>query len=111
MIYNIDNGCAMSSMTIFTILNRVVQSLNADLFIYFYCSYYAGNQFIVAIRHLGGLWYMANILRLMAVSRHSAMRRDKEQPLDAVYWPYTTPLLALLLKYKVGSFLVMQLDK
>ena len=28
--------------------------------IYFYCSNYVGNQFIIAIRHLGGLWYKAN---------------------------------------------------
>uniref|UniRef100_A0A8C7DP79 Neurofascin homolog (chicken) a n=1 Tax=Oncorhynchus kisutch TaxID=8019 RepID=A0A8C7DP79_ONCKI len=32
---------------------------------YFYCSNYVGNQFIIAITHLGGLWYMANIPRLM----------------------------------------------
>jgi hypothetical protein len=24
--------------------------------VYFYCSNYVGNQFIIAIRHLGGLW-------------------------------------------------------
>ena len=36
--------------------------------IYFYCSNYIGNQFMIAIRHLGGLWYMANIPQLRAVS-------------------------------------------
>ncbi|XP_071017498.1 neurofascin-like isoform X4 [Oncorhynchus clarkii lewisi] len=55
---------------------------------YFYCSNYVGNQFIIAITHLGGLWYMANIPRLMAVSRHSAL---------CICWPYTTPPRTLLL--------------
>jgi hypothetical protein len=67
-------------------INWVVQALNADWLtavvyqtvyhgydnIYFYCS---NCQFIIAIRHLGGLCYMANIPRLRAVSRHSALRR------------------------------------
>uniref|UniRef100_A0A8C7D7R5 Neurofascin homolog (chicken) a n=1 Tax=Oncorhynchus kisutch TaxID=8019 RepID=A0A8C7D7R5_ONCKI len=55
---------------------------------YFYCSNYVGNQFIIAITHLGGLWYMANIPRLMAVSRHSAL---------CICWPYTTPPRTILL--------------
>ena len=38
-----------------------------------YCSNYVGNQFIIAIRHLGGLGYMANIPLLRAVSRHSTL--------------------------------------
>ena len=42
---------------------------------YFYCSNYVGNQFIIAIRHLRVLWYMANIPRLRAVSRHSVLPR------------------------------------
>ena len=29
-----------------------------------YCSIAVGNQCIIAIRHLRGLWYMANISRL-----------------------------------------------
>ena len=37
---------------------------------YFYCSNYVGNHFIMAIRHLVCLRYMANIPRLRAVSRH-----------------------------------------
>ena len=41
----------------------------------FYRSNCICNQFIIAIRHLGGLWYMANISRLRAVSRHSTLRR------------------------------------
>ena len=40
----------------------------------FYCSNYICNQFIIAISHLRGLWYMVNIPRLRAVSRHSALR-------------------------------------
>ena len=52
----------------------------------FYSSNYIGNQFIIAIRDIGGLSYMVNIPRLRAVSRHSALRRA-----------YTTPHRALLL--------------
>ena len=37
-------------------------------------SNYLGNKFIIAIRHLGDLWYMTNIPRLRAVSRPSALR-------------------------------------
>ena len=47
-----------------------------DKIFIFYCSNYVGNQFIIAIRHLGGLWYMANkplLMAVMAVSRNSAM--------------------------------------
>ena len=56
------------------IINWVVPALNADWLTavvyqtvyhgydkYFYCSNYIGNQFKIAIKHLGGLWYMANI--------------------------------------------------
>jgi hypothetical protein len=68
---------------------------------YFYCSNYVGNQFIIAIRHLRGLWYIANVPQLRAVSRHSALRHAKEQSLAVVYWPYTTPPGALLLNYIV----------
>ena len=64
-----------------------------------YCSNYVGNQFIVAIRHPRGLWYMTNIPQLRAVSRHSALRRAYEEPVAMLYWPYTTPPLALLLYY------------
>ena len=39
---------------------------------------------------------MAN--RLRPVSRHSVLRRMLEQPLAVVYWSYTTPPWALLLK-------------
>ena len=35
----------------------------------------AGITLVIAIRHLGGWWYMANIPRLRAVSRHSVLRR------------------------------------
>ena len=66
------------------IINWVARALNADWLtnpyttgmtkIYFYCSNYVGNQFIIAIRHLWGLWYIANIPWLSVVSRHSAMR-------------------------------------
>jgi hypothetical protein len=59
---------------------RVCQSL------YFYCSNYIGNQFIIAIRCLGGLWYMANVPRLRSVSRHSALHRAYDQPLAMVFW-------------------------
>ena len=38
-----------------------------DKTFYFVCSYYVGNQFIIAIRRLGGLWYMAKIPRLRSV--------------------------------------------
>ena len=65
---------------------------------YFYCSNYVGNQFIIEIRHKG-VWYMANIPQLMVVSRQSAMRRTSEQHLAVVYWPYTPPPRALLLKH------------
>ena len=44
---------------------------------------------------------MANIPRLRAVSRHSTLRRALEQPLAVLYWPYTTPPRALLLKCTV----------
>ena len=40
---------------------------------YFYCSNYVGNQFIIAIRHRRGLWDMANTPWLRAVSRHSVL--------------------------------------
>ena len=71
--------------------------------IYFYCSIYIGNQFIIAIWHLGGLWYMANIPRLRAVSRHSALCRAEGQSLAVEYWPYTTPHRALLLNYNTDE--------
>ena len=66
---------------------------------YFYCSNYFGNRFIIAISHLWGLWYIANIPWLRAVFKYSALRRVYEQSLAVVYWPYTTPPRALLLKY------------
>ena len=56
----------------------------------------------IAIGNLRGLCYMANIPRLMAVSRHSVLRRAKEQPLAVVHWPYTTLPHALLLNYSPG---------
>ena len=52
---------------------------------YLYSSNYFGNHFIIAITHLLDLWYMANIPRLRAVSRH-------------LHWPYTTHPRAVLLK-------------
>ena len=70
------------------IITWVVRALNADWLIvvvyqmvyqmvlqnvYFYSSNYVGNQFIITIMHLRCLWYMANILRLRAVSRHSTL--------------------------------------
>ena len=39
-----------------------------DKNIYFDCSNYVGNQFIIEIRNLRSLWYMADIPRLRAVS-------------------------------------------
>ena len=51
----------------------------------FCCFNYVGNQFIIAIRHLGGSLYMANIPQLTAVSRHSVLRRAQEQSLAVVY--------------------------
>ena len=64
------------------IINWVGQALNADwrkavVYQTVYYGYdktsicttnYVGNQFIIAIRHLGGLWYMANTLRLRVES-------------------------------------------
>jgi hypothetical protein len=47
---------------------------------HFYCSNYISNNFIIEIRHLGGLWYMANIPQLRALSRHSALRHAKNSP-------------------------------
>ena len=46
---------------------------------------------------------MVNIPRLRAVSRHSALHRAQEQPLAMIYWPYTTPPRALLLKYNINT--------
>ena len=51
-----------------------------DKTIYFPCSNYVGNQFITAIRNLWGLWYIANIPGLRAVSRHSALHVLKNSP-------------------------------
>ena len=51
----------------------------------FYCSNDVGNQFIIAISHLSGLWYMANIPRLRAVSRHSATRTALSRGILAIY--------------------------
>ena len=69
----------------------------------FYCSNYVGNQFIITIRHLRGLWYIANIPQRRAGPRHSAMHRASEQTLAVVYWPHTTPPRALLLNFRTGG--------
>ena len=42
-----------------------------DKNVYLYCSNYVGNQFIIAKRHLGCLWYRSNIPRLRAVPKNS----------------------------------------
>ena len=54
------------------ILGPILQVFK-NIYIIIYCSIYVGNQFLIAVRHLGGLWYMANKPRLRAVSRHSAL--------------------------------------
>lgn len=64
-----------------------------------YSNIYVGNWFIITIRRLGGLWYMANMSLPRAVSRHSALCRTQEQPFGMVYWLYTTPPWTLLVKY------------
>ncbi|CDQ95640.1 unnamed protein product, partial [Oncorhynchus mykiss] len=65
---------------IYLFINWVVRALNADwltavVYQTVYCCNYVENQFIIAIRHLRGLWYMANIPQLRDVSRHSTLRR------------------------------------
>ena len=98
-------------------INCVIQALNADwltavVYQTVYHGYektciftdnYVGQQFIIAITYLWVLWDLANIPRLTAVSRHSALRRNLEQPLAVVYWPYTTPPHALLLNSITGG--------
>jgi hypothetical protein len=43
-------------------------------FLLLYCCNYIGNQFIIAIRHLRGLWYIANILCWESVTRGRTMK-------------------------------------
>ena len=71
--------------SLFNFMNWVAGALNADLLTgivyqemtdFYFFTNYVGNQFIIAIRHLRGLWYMANIPWLRAVSRHFALRRS-----------------------------------
>jgi hypothetical protein len=71
---------------------------------YFYCLNYIDNQFIIAIRHLRGLWYNANIPRLRGVQ--ALLRHTYEQSLAVVYWPYTTPPRAILLNYRTATFIL-----
>ena len=53
--------------------------------IYFYCSNYVGNQFRIAIRHLGGFWYMASIPQLKALCVASSIRTTLSRGILAIY--------------------------
>jgi hypothetical protein len=96
---------------IITNINWVVRGMNADCptavvyqtvyhrlgqNMYFYCSNYIGNQFIIAIRPLGGLWYMTNIPRL----------KDCIQALRVASCTRTTLSRGILAVYHTSSVLI-----